>query len=239
MSLILPTILCSLLWNDWKGGLLYAGILRGAIGQQATFCVNSLAHWMGEQPFADRHSPRDNAIVALITLGEGYHNFHHEFPSDYRNAIKWYQYDPTKWAIYIWNRLGLASDLKRFSTNEIQKGHVQQMKKKLKQKESALDWGMPLSKLPIMSWNEFRTEANNGKALVAISGVIYNVLDFVNDHPGGKALVSMAIGKDATAMFNGGVYDHSNAARNMLSTMRYAILRGGGEVEVWKKAPQV
>lgn len=36
-------------------------------------------------------------ITALITLGEGYHNFHHEFPSDYRNAIQWYQYDPTKW----------------------------------------------------------------------------------------------------------------------------------------------
>ena len=41
--------------------------------QQATFCVNSLAHWLGDQPFDDRNSPRDHVITALVTLGEGYH----------------------------------------------------------------------------------------------------------------------------------------------------------------------
>lgn len=53
-------------------------------------------------------------ITALVTLGEGYHNFHHEFPSDYRNAIDWYQYDPTKWSIWIWKQMGLAFNLKQF-----------------------------------------------------------------------------------------------------------------------------
>lgn len=51
------------------------------------FCVNSLAHWLGEQPFDDRRTPRDHFITALVTLGEGYHNFHHEFPSDYRKVL--------------------------------------------------------------------------------------------------------------------------------------------------------
>jgi stearoyl-CoA desaturase (delta-9 desaturase) len=61
-----------------------------------------------------------------------------------------------------------------------------------------------------------------------------DVQDFIVDHPGGKALIASAIGKDATALFNGGVYEHSNAAHNLLSTMRVGILRGGQEVEVWK-----
>ena len=87
MALILPTMVCGLGWNDWLGGFVYAGILRIFFIQQATFCVNSLAHWLGDQPFDDRNSPRDHVITALVTLGEGYHNFHHEFPSDYRNAI--------------------------------------------------------------------------------------------------------------------------------------------------------
>jgi stearoyl-CoA desaturase (delta-9 desaturase) len=43
--------------------------------QQATFCVNSLAHWLGDQPFDDRNSPRDHVITALVTLGEGYHKY--------------------------------------------------------------------------------------------------------------------------------------------------------------------
>jgi stearoyl-CoA desaturase (delta-9 desaturase) len=58
---------------------------------------------------------------------------------------------------------------------------------------------------------------------------------FVSEHPGGKTLIKSAIGRDATGIFNGGVYEHSNAAHNLLSTMRVGVLRGGQEVEVWKK----
>jgi stearoyl-CoA desaturase (delta-9 desaturase) len=67
---------------------------------------------LGETPFDDKHTPRDHLVTALVTIGEGYHNFHHQFPMDYRNAIKWYQYDPTKWFIWVCQELGLASHLK-------------------------------------------------------------------------------------------------------------------------------
>ncbi|GAO15657.1 hypothetical protein UVI_02019260 [Ustilaginoidea virens] len=236
MALVLPTVFCGLLFNDWVGGFVYAGILRICFIQQATFCVNSLAHWLGDQPFDDRNSPRDHIITALVTLGEGYHNFHHEFPSDYRNAIEWWQYDPTKWAINAWKMLGLAYDLKQFRANEIEKGRVQQLQKKLDQKRATLDWGTPLEQLPVISWDDFVSESKNGKALVAIAGVIHDVTNFIKDHPGGKALISSAIGKDGTSVFNGGVYNHSNAAHNLLSTMRVGVLRGGCEVEIWKRA---
>ncbi|KAH8765986.1 delta-9 fatty acid desaturase [Diaporthe sp. PMI_573] len=239
MALIFPTLVCGLGWGDWFGGFIYAGVLRATFVQQATFCINSLAHWLGDQPFDDRNSPRDNWITALVTLGEGYHNFHHEFPSDYRNAIEWYQYDPTKWMIWLWKKVGLAYDLKQFRQNEIEKGRVQQLQKKLDQKRSKLDWGVPLDQLPIIEWDDFvaqsKGEGAEKRALVTIAGVVHDVTDFIKEHPGGKALISSAIGKDATAIFNGGVYLHSNAAHNLLSTMRVGVIRGGGEVEMWKR----
>jgi stearoyl-CoA desaturase (delta-9 desaturase) len=236
MGMIFPMLVCGLGWGDWMGGFVYAGILRIFVVQQATFCVNSLAHWLGDQPFDDRNSPRDHFITAIVTLGEGYHNFHHEFPSDYRNAITWHQYDPTKWSIWMWKQLGLAYDLKQFKSNEIEKGRVQQLQKKLDQKRATLNWGIPLEQLPIISWDDYVKEAKDGRALVAVAGVIHDVGDFIKDHPGGKALINSGIGKDATAIFNGGVYNHSNAAHNLLSTMRVGVLRGGSEVEIWKQA---
>jgi stearoyl-CoA desaturase (delta-9 desaturase) len=238
MTLIFPTVLCGLGWGDWKGGFIYGGILRVFFIQQATFCVNSLAHFIGEQPFDDRNSPRDHVITALVTLGEGYHNFHHEFPSDYRNAIEWWQYDPTKWMIWLWKQLGLAYDLKQFRANEIEKGRVQQMQKKVDTMRSKIDWGIPLEQLPVMEWDEF-VEASKKRALIAIGGVVHDVTAFVKEHPGGKAFIASGIGKDATAMFNGGVYRHSNAAHNLLASMRVGIVRGGCEVEIWKGVGRV
>lgn len=234
MAWVLPALICGL-WGDGAGGLIYAGVLRCFLLQQATFCVNSLAHWIGEQPFDDRRSPRDHFLTAVVTLGEGYHNFHHEFPSDYRNAIEWWQYDPTKWMIWLWKQLGLAGDLKRFRRNEIEKGRIQQLQKALDRRRSQFDWGLPLEQLPIMSWDGFVEETRvNGKALVVVAGVIHDVVDFVKEHPGGRSLLACYIGQDATAAFNGGIYDHSNAAHNLLATMRVGVLRGGGEVEIWK-----
>lgn len=57
-----------------------------------------------------------------MTIGEGYHNFHHQFPQDFRNAIKWYQYDPTKWFIRVMQWIGLATHLKvRIYTSPLQR----------------------------------------------------------------------------------------------------------------------
>jgi stearoyl-CoA desaturase (delta-9 desaturase) len=189
---------------------------------------------MGDQPFDHRNSPRDHLITALITFGEGYHNFHHEFPSDYCSAIEWHQYDPTKWSIWCWKQLGLAYDLKQFRNNEIEKGRCQQLQRTLDLRRGRLDWGIPLDQLPVMEWDEYVKKAGQGCDFVAIAGVVHDITDFIKDHPGGKVLISSGIGKDATAMFNGGVYMHSNAAHNLLSTMRVGVICGGCEVEIWK-----
>jgi len=66
----------------------------------------------GNQPYTDKNTAKDNWLLAIFTHGEGYHNFHHIFESDYRNGIKWYHYDPTKWLINLLAWAGLASKLR-------------------------------------------------------------------------------------------------------------------------------
>ncbi|KAG8986633.1 hypothetical protein FRB90_003857, partial [Tulasnella sp. 427] len=68
MSYVLPTVIPGLLWGDYKGGFFYAGAMRSAFVHHSTFCVNSLAHYLGEAPFDDKHTPRDHFITALVTM---------------------------------------------------------------------------------------------------------------------------------------------------------------------------
>ncbi|OZJ06163.1 hypothetical protein BZG36_00994, partial [Bifiguratus adelaidae] len=238
MGIVFPTVVAGLGWGDWKGGYFYAAIARLVFVHHATFCVNSLAHWLGDTTFDDKHTPRDHYFTALVTMGEGYHNFHHEFPQDYRNAIKYYQYDPTKWLIILCSWIGLAYNLKTFPHNEIVKGTIQMQEKKIADIKKILKWGKPISELPAISWDEFQSLCkNDGKQWILIEGIVYDVSKFMNDHPGGVNYIKNAIGKDMTVAFNGGVYDHSNGARNLLSTMRVAVVRGGMEVESFKANP--
>ena len=59
-----------------------------------------MCHTLGSRPYSSRCSARDSWLMALLTFGEGYHNYHHEFQHDYRNGVKPWQFDPTKWAIW-------------------------------------------------------------------------------------------------------------------------------------------
>lgn len=223
---ILPTLIAGLGWGDWWGGFIYAGFFKTFFIQQATFCVNSLAHWIGEQPFDDRRTPRDHMLTAFVTFGEGYHNFHHEFPSDYRNALKWWQFDPTKNTIWGLSKFGLAWNLQTFSQNAIEQGLVQQQQKKLDRMKSKLAWGSTVDSLPVWDRSEFNEKAKQD-GLIIILGIVHNVKKFIKEHPGGQALVRASLGKDATKAFNGAVYAHSNAAHNLLAHMRVALIRDG------------
>ena len=107
--------------GDVLGVFLLAGVLRLVLSHHFTFFINSLAHIWGSQPYTEDNTARDNPVVALLTYGEGYHNFHHMFAHDYRNGIRAWQWDPSKWFIATMSWLGLARNLKRVPWFKIQR----------------------------------------------------------------------------------------------------------------------
>ncbi|VEU19305.1 DEKNAAC100247 [Brettanomyces naardenensis] len=235
-GLIFPSVVCGWFWNDYIGGLVYAGFLKVFLVQQAMFLENSLGHTFGIRPFNSSKSPRDNVIVNFLSLGEGNQNFHQEFPMDYRNGSQWYSWDPTKWSIRILQGFGLISNLKKASQSSIDKSLVQEEQRQLDNMRSDLKWGIPIDRLPVFTPEQLKELAKNarGRYYVVVSGIIHDVTPFAKDHPGGLALMDAAHGKDATTAFNGAVYQHSNAARNLLATMRIGVL-GGSEDLYWKQ----
>ena len=121
VAFVLPAII-GLAWGGWiaaLGGFLIAGVARVVVLQHCTFCINSLCHYLGNRPYSSRCSARDSWLMAIVTFGEGYHNYHHEFQYDYRNGVKPWQFDPTKWLIWTLSKFGLVSKLRRVSREKI------------------------------------------------------------------------------------------------------------------------
>lgn len=138
MSFGFPMAVGAMMSAPWAG-LMIAGALRVVLTQQSTFFVNSLSHTLGRQTYTDEISARDSLIVAFLTHGEGYHNFHHKFQIDYRNGIRWYQWDPTKWTIRGLALLGLAKKLRKISEQEILKAKLNMDELRLKSRGFSAD----------------------------------------------------------------------------------------------------
>jgi stearoyl-CoA desaturase (delta-9 desaturase) len=121
MNIVPPMLIGYMIGGDLKSayaGLLFVGIGR-AIQQQMTFCINSWAHFVGDQQYTNG-TARDSWGIAFLLLGENWHNFHHAFPSDYRNGHKWYHFDVHKWIIFLMKKVGLAWDLQLTPVERIQ-----------------------------------------------------------------------------------------------------------------------
>lgn len=121
--------------GDIIGMILVAGVARLVAVHHVTFFINSLAHIWGKRPYTKDNTARDNGILAFFTFGEGYHNFHHLFEYDYRNGIKWWHYDPTKWLIKSLSWCNLTKNLRITPEERIEKAKLQmqleQARKKL------------------------------------------------------------------------------------------------------------
>lgn len=123
MNIAFPLLLGWAVGDVW-GVFLLAGLLRLVVNHHCTWFINSLAHMWGSQPYTDENTARDNPALAFLTYGEGYHNFHHIFQNDYRNGVKWWQYDPTKWLINTLSWMGLADNLKTVPDLWIQRAEL-------------------------------------------------------------------------------------------------------------------
>ncbi|MDV2079879.1 MULTISPECIES: acyl-CoA desaturase [Marinobacter] len=78
----------------------------------ATVSINSLAHVWGRRRFDTADDSRNNFFLALLTLGEGWHNNHHRWPQSARQGFRWYEIDLTYYALWLMARLGIIWDLK-------------------------------------------------------------------------------------------------------------------------------
>ena len=115
VSFVLPALLGAV-WNGWAGafgGFLLAGVTKVVVVQHCTFLINSACHTIGRQPYSTKCTARDSFFMALLTFGEGYHNYHHQFQHDYRNGVRRWQWDPTKWLIWSLSKIRLADRLRR------------------------------------------------------------------------------------------------------------------------------
>lgn len=131
---ILVVSIFGFIFKDFLGAFVFLVLLRMFLVHHSTWFINSLAHYWGSQPFSKEHTAVNNHVIAFLTLGEGFHNYHHTFERDYRNGVRWYQFDPTKLLLWIASKLGLAKDLKRVSKTVMRKRMLMEDKRLLLEK---------------------------------------------------------------------------------------------------------
>ena len=132
-GLVLPTLI-GWAWGGPRaalGAFLIAGVARTVCVQHSTFFINSMCHYLGSRPYSTKNTARDSWIMALFTFGEGYHNYHHAFQNDYRNGVKPWQFDPTKWSIWLLQHAGLTSHLRRVPAEKIQLAEITEKQRQL------------------------------------------------------------------------------------------------------------
>ena len=129
MGFGLPTLVGHFLGSA-LGGFALAGLARIVFVHHCTFFINSLCHIVGTRPYTDTNTARDSAVMAVFSYGEGYHNYHHYFPTDYRNGIRWFHFDPTKWLIKTLSYVGFTNDLKKVPEKLINQAKLEMRLKK-------------------------------------------------------------------------------------------------------------
>ncbi|XP_015432262.1 PREDICTED: stearoyl-CoA desaturase 5-like [Dufourea novaeangliae] len=113
LCFVFPTLVPVYVWNETWYVSIHATLIRYVWSLHATFSVNSFAHMWGNRPYNRQVKPRENPTVAFFALGEGWHNYHHSFPWDYKAAeLGSYGLNPATAFIDLMARLGLAYDLK-------------------------------------------------------------------------------------------------------------------------------
>jgi stearoyl-CoA desaturase (delta-9 desaturase) len=103
-------VLCFLI-GGWSG--LVVGFFWSTVFvYHATFCINSLAHVCGTKRYLTGDDSRNNWLLAIFTMGEGWHNNHHAFQSSVQQGFKWWEIDPTFYILKALSWAGLVWDLK-------------------------------------------------------------------------------------------------------------------------------
>lgn len=97
--------------GGWSG-LVIGFFLSTVVLWHATFTVNSLAHVFGRRRYATEDTSRNSAVIALLTLGEGWHNNHHSYQASARQGFFWWEFDPSFYVLKVLSWVGIVSDMK-------------------------------------------------------------------------------------------------------------------------------
>ncbi|KAG8803349.1 hypothetical protein FRC17_006192, partial [Serendipita sp. 399] len=202
-----------------------------------------LAHWEGLQPYTDEITARGNILFAMLTCGEGNHNFH-AFPHDYRAGPNWLDWDPSKWIITVLQRLGLAYGLRRARKEDIKaaKAWIQSHHHEPYPSEATSEEENDSShtsddslSLPKWSLDGLTKQAQSRGCLLVIDGYVVDVSSYIGEHPGGAVFLRrFAVPKEnlqenedwrsATWAFQGGMNVHSRIAKKRMASFRVAKL---------------
>ncbi|MDB5290008.1 MAG: Stearoyl-CoA 9-desaturase [Phycisphaerales bacterium] len=122
LGLFLPAIALGLYSRSWGGfvsGLVWGGLVRVFLMQHVTWSINSVCHVWGGRPFNSADHSTNNFPIAILSLGEGWHNNHHAFPTSARHGLRWWQFDATYVVIRMMSRLGLAWNVRQPTASAI------------------------------------------------------------------------------------------------------------------------
>ncbi|WRT70932.1 uncharacterized protein IL334_007931 [Kwoniella shivajii] len=201
-GLILPSLIAGLGWNDWMGGLVWGGAIARLLIWHTTFCINSLAHWTGLQPYTEEVTARGNYLLAVLTSGEGNHNFHHAFPKDFRNGPHPADWDPSKWFIWVLHKLTpLVPSIALTPEAAVRKARARVYMAQATRLTDALpphEKAKSKEELPV--WSRETVRSRHGeyvkeehgvrrRVLVLLEGCVVDVGGYLDDHPGGQDLL--------------------------------------------------
>nr|ALT22085.1 fatty-acid desaturase [Anabaena sp. XPORK15F] len=116
LGFVIPAIIEGLITWSWIGafhGLIWGGLVRVFLVQQFIASVNSVCHLYGDRPFKTNGLSTNNIWLAIPTLGGSWHNNHHAFPNSAITGLEWWQIDISSWVIWLLEKTGVVSDVKR------------------------------------------------------------------------------------------------------------------------------
>ena len=110
-GVILHNVAPELGTNGWQM-LVWGFVISTVVCWHATYTINSLSHVFGRQRYRTNDTSRNNWLLAILTLGEGWHNNHHYYPNTVRQGFYWWEYDVTYYLLKILSWCGIIWDLK-------------------------------------------------------------------------------------------------------------------------------
>ena len=102
---------------------------------------------------------------------------------------------------------------------------MQIKEKEPEEMKKEVDWGVNVNTLPQVSWEDITLRNKEGEVLIVVHGIVHDVKEFATRHPWGKRIIDFWQGRDATQVFEGLVYKHSKAARNLAAHLRVGLLQ--------------